>query len=62
MVFWVSSSWYQAQRLSHDCLRAQSNQSYSHDNWFHSILGLAGVQTMEYRKELDLFAGCRRVT
>jgi lipid A ethanolaminephosphotransferase len=31
----------------------------SHDNLFHSVLGLSGVQTNVYDKALDLFALCR---
>jgi lipid A ethanolaminephosphotransferase len=31
----------------------------SHDNFFHSVLGLLDVETKEYRRDLDIFAGCR---
>jgi lipid A ethanolaminephosphotransferase len=31
----------------------------SHDNFFHSVLGLLDVQTKTYRAGLDIFAGCR---
>ena len=31
----------------------------SHDNYFHSVLGLAGVHTRVYQSELDVFASCK---
>jgi lipid A ethanolaminephosphotransferase len=41
------------------CLRAQQQAPLSHDNLFHSILGLSNVQTAIYRPERDLFRPCR---
>ena len=32
----------------------------SHDNLFHSVLGLMNVTTRVYDPSLDLFAPCRR--
>jgi lipid A ethanolaminephosphotransferase len=39
--------------------RAQG-RAYSHDNLFHSLLGLLGVHTSVYNKQLDMFAPCRQ--
>lgn len=33
----------------------KSNTAYSHDNIFHTVLGVFGVHTQYYQKELDLF-------
>lgn len=41
------------------CLRAQASQARSHDNLFHSVLGLFGVQTHAYETGKDIFAPCR---
>jgi lipid A ethanolaminephosphotransferase len=30
----------------------------SHDNYFHSVLGLLNVQTSAYRKDWDMYAPC----
>ncbi|UUZ71079.1 hypothetical protein LP415_18095 [Polaromonas sp. P1(28)-8] len=30
----------------------------SHDNYFHSVLGLMKVQTRVYQPALDIYAGC----
>jgi lipid A ethanolaminephosphotransferase len=41
------------------CLGGRLGQPLSHDHLFHTVLGIAGVQTSLYRPELDLIAPCR---
>ena len=41
------------------CVQAGRDARLSHDNLFHSVLGLLDVQTRAYRPELDLSASCR---
>ena len=36
-----------------------ASESYSHDNLFHSVLGLMEVETELYEKDKDIFAQCR---
>ena len=40
------------------CLRKRHGDELSHDNIFHSMLGLAGVQTSVHNAALDMSAGC----
>jgi lipid A ethanolaminephosphotransferase len=40
-------------------LQQGSQQRYSQDNLFHSVLGLMGVKTAVYQAPLDMFARCR---
>ena len=42
-----------------DALRQAANQPVSHDNLFHSVLGILDIQTSAYQPELDLFKACR---
>ena len=42
-----------------DCLRAQRELPLSHDNLFHTVLGLLRVSAAEYRLTMDAFAACR---
>ena len=51
-------TWYPAGAT--ECLRTQRNTPLSHDNLFHSVLGLLGIQAREYRPALDAFAACRK--
>jgi lipid A ethanolaminephosphotransferase len=44
------------------CLKKPSAPRLSHDNLFDSLLGAMAVQTSVYRRELDVFAPCRRMT
>jgi lipid A ethanolaminephosphotransferase len=39
-------------------LREQRDAALSHDNLFHTVLGLAGVAAGEYQLALDALAHC----
>jgi lipid A ethanolaminephosphotransferase len=41
------------------CLRGKEHEAFSHDNLFHSVLGLMDVQTAAYQASSDIFDGCR---
>ena len=41
------------------CLAAQRDVVLTHDNLFHSALGLLGIRAAEYQQNLDAFAACR---
>lgn len=60
MVFWASPG--AAQRLGIDmgCVAARRSEPLSHDNLFHSVLGLLDIETPFRKPGLDLFAPCRR--
>lgn len=60
MVMWLSPGMAASRGLSAPCLRQRANEPASHDNLFHSILGLLQVSTQEYVTGLDVFAGCSR--
>ncbi len=60
MVMWFSPAFAQAARLDLSCLRQHADKGrYSHDNFYHSMLGLLDVQSRVYQPGLDLFAACR---
>ena len=48
-----------AARGQADCLRTQLNAALTHDNLFHSSLGLLGIAATEYNPALDMLAPCR---
>ncbi|HET7792868.1 MAG TPA: phosphoethanolamine--lipid A transferase [Rhizobacter sp.] len=56
-VMWFSPA--ASASLKPDCMQAQRDTPYSHDNISHTVLGLMGVQTSVYREALDITAGCR---
>ncbi len=57
---WMPDSAVNNMNYSRSCLRRQSQKQISHDNLFHSLLGLAGVEIKHYRPDLDIFAPCRQ--
>ena len=58
MLMWMSDGFQDRLRLRRSCLDARRALPYSHDNVFHSILGLLGISTSVYRPELDILNGC----
>ena len=59
MVTWLSAGLQQRSGVRTDCLRDQASVALSHDNVFHSVLGLMDVQTRAHQPKLDLYAPCQ---
>jgi lipid A ethanolaminephosphotransferase len=59
MISWLSPAFSAAEGLSRACVRAKTDEPLSHDNLFHSVLGLLDVHTRVYKPERDLFEDCR---
>ena len=60
MVQWFSEGFAAQSKLDLNCLRQRAQQPASHDNLFHSVLGILDIQTSVYQPELDLFKRCRK--
>ena len=58
MITWLSPSFEHISHVSTRCLQANRDNALSHDNLFHSVLGLMAVKTSIYQRELDFFAAC----
>ena len=59
MLFWASSTFADRQGIDLDCLKARRSQMYSHDNLFHSLLGMLHVESSVKKSELDIFNSCQ---
>lgn len=59
MVAWFSDGWRASTGLDDACLRRQTGGSRSHDDLFHTVLGLTDVKTSLYRPDHDIFLACR---
>ncbi len=59
MLVWLSKDWQTRQGSSMACLAAKAGQAYAHDNFFHTVLGLAEVNSALRSDVLDLGASCR---
>lgn len=43
-----------------DCVRQMKSDYFSHDNIFHTLLGMSRVSSSYYKPELDMLTKCRR--
>nr|WP_229521244.1 phosphoethanolamine--lipid A transferase [Massilia sp. IC2-477] len=60
MMLWMSDGFSQRFRIDRACLQARRDQPLSHDNVFHSVLGMLNVETAVLNPKLDLFHACVR--
>lgn len=59
-ITWLSPGFAARSGLSTACLTRQATLPLSHDNLFHSVLGLLDVETRAYQPALDAYAACAR--
>ena len=57
-MLWLSDGFLSRFRIDATCLAARRNQPFSHDNVFHSTLGMLNVNTAVYNPALDIFQAC----
>ncbi|MEZ5607929.1 MAG: phosphoethanolamine--lipid A transferase [Burkholderiaceae bacterium] len=58
-IFWLSPQFQQQTGITLKCLAPLRDEKVSQDNYFHTVLGLLGVQTQVASPALDLTASCR---
>ena len=58
-IFWLSPTFEQQSGVKLDFLARQQGEKLSHDHYFHSTLGLLGVQTQVHDPARDVFTSCR---
>lgn len=56
---WFSDDFKQEFNVNEQCLKNKQNQELSHDNIFHSVLGLFDIKTKYYDRKLDIFSECK---
>ncbi len=59
MMMWLSSGFAARNRVDPACLRTQADKPATHDNLYHTVLGLLDVRTSVRDDALDLTAPCR---
>ncbi len=57
---WAADSSLNALKIDKQCLESQQNEAVSHDNIFHTLLGLGGITAAEYKQPLDLSSKCKK--
>jgi lipid A ethanolaminephosphotransferase len=57
---WLGNDYANAKGINKQCLLDKANNdTFSHDNLFHTILGLYGVDTAAKDNQLDIIASCK---
>ncbi|ASY67050.1 conserved putative membrane protein (plasmid) [Sinorhizobium sojae CCBAU 05684] len=59
-IAWFSKPYQTAMGVDAACLSTDADTPKSHDNLFHTVLGMMDVQTGVYKRSLDAFAACTR--
>jgi lipid A ethanolaminephosphotransferase len=59
LITWFSKDFIAHNKIDSACLELHKDASYSHENLFHSLLGLMNVKTNVYNAKLDIFATCK---
>lgn len=62
MLLWASDGFLKDRGTRSPCLRSQLANTYSHDNFFHSVIGLLNLKTSAYDKKQDVFSRCESNT
>jgi lipid A ethanolaminephosphotransferase len=57
-VTWLSTGFEHRTGIATECLRSRRSLPLSHDNYFHSVLGLMQVTSAVYDRRLDAYATC----
>lgn len=60
MLVWFDDEFANKFHLDRKCLKTKLENEYSHDNLFHSFLGLMGIKTSAYNADLDIFIQCQQ--
>ena len=58
-ISWLSNDFIKRFGINPACLEQKKETRLSHDNYFHTVLGLLDVKTSAYKPELDAYAACR---
>ncbi len=58
-ISWFANDFIGRHNLDTDCMESRAGKKLSHDNYFHTVLGLMDIQTEVYKTDLDAYAPCR---
>ncbi|MGN1394646.1 MAG: phosphoethanolamine transferase [Succinivibrionaceae bacterium] len=60
MMVYMSKNFIEDHKVNMNCLENKARtESYSHDNLYHSLLGILDVNTSYYKQDMDIFRSCR---
>ena len=60
LVAWLGEAIARRTGIDPTCLRGRLDERLSHDNLYHSVLGLLDVATPTYDRRLDIWSACKQ--
>lgn len=60
LIVWTSRDYDRVSGFDRGCAGELANKAFSHDNVYHTLLGMMDVRTAVYRRDLDMFGRCRK--
>jgi lipid A ethanolaminephosphotransferase len=57
-MLWLDAGYRDQFNIDQRCLEARRDQPFSHDNVFHSFLGMLNITTAVHNPQLDIFHAC----
>lgn len=60
LVMWMSDGFFSSFDIDKTCLSQLTSKPVSHDNLFHTLLGLLQIDSKFYEQELDITLQCRK--
>ena len=57
---WAADSTLNTLKIDKQCMESAENEAISHDNVFHTLLGIGGISAQEYKQQLDLTYKCKK--
>jgi lipid A ethanolaminephosphotransferase len=58
-VTWLSPNYVDSRGFKTSCAKNNASRRITHDAYFHTVLGLTGIQTSLYQPALDIFSACK---
>lgn len=58
-LIWLSEGYVADKGIDMECLKSTATEHISHDNLSHTVLGVMGINSKVYEKNLDLIDSCR---
>tara|TARA_R110001606_G_scaffold399222_2_gene582491 strand:- start:152039 stop:153676 length:1638 start_codon:yes stop_codon:yes gene_type:complete len=60
MIMWLSDAFVSDYHIDRSCVVKKEDNAFSHDNLFHSVLGMLDIVSPEnYQSDLDMFDSCK---
>ena len=60
LMLWFSKGYIDENKINMECVNKLKTQPFSHDNIFHTVLGISNIENKYYNQKLDILSKCRK--